>query len=211
MRFATVGQSIGYTVYVDGNRNGVRSRDVQRGVDREIQGGATALRRVSGSRLRRAARPAAGGPVRSGPWPRPDPVRLEPHGHVYGPRHVDARKLVHSRPWQRAIRHSRLRRGRKTRACSSSILAPRKGSRYEQSSWGLVRRHARSAADAPAPASRTLADSIEGFDERPFGRDHDERRLLATGGRGSRSVPCADLAVESYWVSFLTCSGFGSW
>ena len=91
----------------------------------------------------------------------------------------------------------------KTRACSSSILAPRKGSRYEQSSWGLVRRHVRTAADAPAPASRTLADSIECFDERPFGRDGDERRLLATGGRGSRSVPCAGI-----WPSSRTGSAF---
>ena len=168
MRFATVGQSIGYTVYVDGNRNGVRSRDVQRGVDREIQGGATALRRVSGSRLRRAARPAAGGPVRSGPRPGPDPVRLEPHGHVYGPRHVDARKLVHSRPWQRAIRHSRLRRGRKTRACSSSILAPRKGSRYEQSSWGLVRRHARSAAGRAGACVKDVSGFDRGFRRAPL-------------------------------------------
>jgi type II secretory pathway pseudopilin PulG len=37
MRFVTVGQSYGYAVYVDGNGNGVRTRDIQNGTDRLIQ------------------------------------------------------------------------------------------------------------------------------------------------------------------------------
>ena len=38
---------------------------------------------------------------------------------------------------------------------------------------------------------------------------NDASWLLEAVARGL--FPCADLAVESYWVSFLTCSGFGSW
>ena len=36
LRFTRTGSDYQYAVYVDGNRNGVRSRDIQRGVDREI-------------------------------------------------------------------------------------------------------------------------------------------------------------------------------
>ena len=38
MRFVRAGPTYGYAVYVDGNHNGVGTRDIQRGVDREIQG-----------------------------------------------------------------------------------------------------------------------------------------------------------------------------
>jgi prepilin-type N-terminal cleavage/methylation domain-containing protein len=37
MRFTMAGGSYGYAVYLDGNHNGVRSRDIQRGLDRVIQ------------------------------------------------------------------------------------------------------------------------------------------------------------------------------
>jgi type II secretory pathway pseudopilin PulG len=36
MRFVPVGESYGYAVYVDGNGDGVRTRDIQRGMDRLI-------------------------------------------------------------------------------------------------------------------------------------------------------------------------------
>jgi len=37
MRFIRAGNTYSYAVYLDGNRNGVRSLDIQRGIDREIQ------------------------------------------------------------------------------------------------------------------------------------------------------------------------------
>lgn len=37
LRFTAVGSSFGYAVYLDGNRNGVRSSDIQSGVDRILQ------------------------------------------------------------------------------------------------------------------------------------------------------------------------------
>ncbi len=37
LRFVPVGTSFSYTVYLDGNRNGVRSTDIQNGVDRVVQ------------------------------------------------------------------------------------------------------------------------------------------------------------------------------
>lgn len=36
MRFIRAGNTYSYAVYLDGNRNGVRSGDIQRGIDREI-------------------------------------------------------------------------------------------------------------------------------------------------------------------------------
>jgi prepilin-type N-terminal cleavage/methylation domain-containing protein len=38
MRFTMAGGSYGYAVYLDGNHNGVRSRDIQRGLDRSAPG-----------------------------------------------------------------------------------------------------------------------------------------------------------------------------
>lgn len=37
IRFVSVGSSYEYAVFVDGNHNGVRTRDIERGIDREIQ------------------------------------------------------------------------------------------------------------------------------------------------------------------------------
>ena len=37
VRFIEDGQAYSYSVYVDGNDDGVRSQDIQRGVDREIR------------------------------------------------------------------------------------------------------------------------------------------------------------------------------
>lgn len=37
LRFASVGESYSFAVYLDGNRNGLLSRDIQRGVDRQIR------------------------------------------------------------------------------------------------------------------------------------------------------------------------------
>ena len=36
LRFTAAGSDYEYAVYVDGNRNGIRSRDIQRGVDRQV-------------------------------------------------------------------------------------------------------------------------------------------------------------------------------
>src|SRR5687768_12205660 len=38
LRFTAVESSFSYAVYVDGNRNGVRSLDIQRGLDRRLAG-----------------------------------------------------------------------------------------------------------------------------------------------------------------------------
>jgi hypothetical protein len=37
VRFSREGEGIGYTVYLDGNRNGVRADDILRGIDRPLQ------------------------------------------------------------------------------------------------------------------------------------------------------------------------------
>jgi type II secretory pathway pseudopilin PulG len=37
MRFTTMGSTYSFTVYADGNRNGVRTGDIERGIDRPVQ------------------------------------------------------------------------------------------------------------------------------------------------------------------------------
>jgi len=75
LRFTATGGSVGYTVYVDGNRNGVRTRDIQRGLDREIQGQERLSDQFPGVDFGAAAdlpaveggsRPPAGDPIRAG-------------------------------------------------------------------------------------------------------------------------------------------------
>lgn len=74
MRFTRAEQSYTYAVYLDGNRNGVRSLDILRGVDREIQKGERLSDLFPGVDF--GAVPGLPSVEPGGPPPGDDPVRL---------------------------------------------------------------------------------------------------------------------------------------
>jgi prepilin-type N-terminal cleavage/methylation domain-containing protein len=74
MRFVQVGQSYAYAAYIDGNGNGVRARDIQRGTDRVIHAEETLPNHFTGVEFGAVAGlPAVDPPA---PPPGNDPIRL---------------------------------------------------------------------------------------------------------------------------------------
>jgi prepilin-type N-terminal cleavage/methylation domain-containing protein len=74
MRFSPAGHSFSYGVYVDGNENGVLSRDIQRGADREVQGPRRLADQFPGVDF--GALPGLPAVDSSGPPPGGDPIRF---------------------------------------------------------------------------------------------------------------------------------------
>lgn len=78
MQFTLVDGVYTYAVYLDGNRNGVRTRDIERGIDRPI--GATERLGDSFSGVDFGAIPGLPPVAPAAAPPREDPIRLGPTG-----------------------------------------------------------------------------------------------------------------------------------
>jgi prepilin-type N-terminal cleavage/methylation domain-containing protein len=74
LRFTPVGDGMIFTAYIDGNRNGVRTLDIERGLDRPIRAGEQLRNQFSGVDF--GTQPDLPAVDSSGPPPGADPIRL---------------------------------------------------------------------------------------------------------------------------------------
>jgi type II secretory pathway pseudopilin PulG len=74
MRFTTMGSTYSFTVYADGNRNGVRTADIERGIDRPVQAAERLSDQFRGVDF--GAAPALPPVDAGGTPPGTDPIRL---------------------------------------------------------------------------------------------------------------------------------------
>jgi type II secretory pathway pseudopilin PulG len=74
MRFVRAGASYEYAVFVDGNDNGIRARDIERGIDREIQPGQRLVDQFPGVDF--GTLPGLPAVDPAAPPPGDDPIRL---------------------------------------------------------------------------------------------------------------------------------------
>ena len=101
-----------YAPYIDGNGNGIRTRDIQRGADPRIGGVERLTDHFAGvdfGVVSGLPPPDSGGPLL---WNGSDQAGLEQHPDVHCARHVLVRQSVRARPSSRAIRGSDSRRNR---------------------------------------------------------------------------------------------------